>query len=104
MRLSSRSRGRSNLSSGDQVDLAVRRDDLHLRRPSAGGAEPGWNSISTRIQAVEYQGNFVKVMLEANGDKEFVAYVPERVFFSDPFAAGDAVVATWSAERSLLLA
>jgi putative spermidine/putrescine transport system ATP-binding protein len=92
------------VNSGDQVDLAVRRDDLRLRRPDAGAAEQGWNSISTRIQAVEYQGNFVKVMLAANGDKEFVAYVPEREFFNDPFAAGDAVVATWSAERSLLLA
>jgi len=92
------------VSNGDRVDLAVRRDDLHLRRPGAAGMDPGWNRITTRIQAVEYQGAFVKVMLEANGDSDFVAYVPEREFFSDPFVAGDPVVAAWSAERSLLLA
>ncbi len=92
------------LSNGDRVDLAVRRDDLHLLRPGAAGPKEGWNSISTRVRAVEYQGAFVKVMLEANGNDELVAYVSEREFFSDPFAPGDPVSAAWSAERSLLLA
>jgi hypothetical protein len=33
------------------------------------------------VLAIEYQGNFVKVMLDATGTDEFVAYIPERVFF-----------------------
>jgi putative spermidine/putrescine transport system ATP-binding protein len=96
--------GHRSVSSGERIDLAVRRDDIHLRRPGTGAREPGWNAINTRIRAIEYQGAFVKVMLDSVGEAEFVAYVSEREFFSDPFAAGDVVVAAWMAERSLLLA
>ena len=94
--------GRSVIRGGDRVDLAVRRDDIHLRRPGPA-AEAGWNTITTRIHAIEYQGAFVKVMLDAIGEAEFVAYVPEREFFADSFAVGDKVVAVWRSERSLLL-
>jgi putative spermidine/putrescine transport system ATP-binding protein len=94
--------GRHGVASGDSVDFAVRRDDIKLRRPGAA-VDTGWNSLNTRIRAIEYQGAFVKVMLDANGDAEFVAYVPEREFFNDPFEVGDVVVATWVAEQSLLL-
>jgi putative spermidine/putrescine transport system ATP-binding protein len=94
--------GRREINDGDGVDLAVRRDDLRLRRP--GVTVPnGWNSVNTRIRAIEYQGAFVKVMLDGVGGAEFVAYVPERDYFTDPFEVGDMVVATWLAEQSLLL-
>jgi len=46
----------------------------------------------------------VKVMLESADEHELVAYVPERQFFEDAFDVGDVVLATWSAERSRLLA
>ena len=39
---------------------------------------------ASRVLAIEYQGSFVKVMLDATGTDEFVAYVPERMFFRDP--------------------
>ena len=54
--------------------------------------------------AVEYQGNFVKVMLDAIGADEFIAYVPERTFFRDPYAIGDVVLATWPSDLARLLA
>ena len=92
------------LEVGDEVDIAVRRDDLQLRRPGGDPLPPGTAHISTRVRAVEYQGYFVKVMLDLLGDVEFVAYVSERDFFADPFTVGDIVVATWAAEHSLLLA
>jgi putative spermidine/putrescine transport system ATP-binding protein len=92
------------IAEGDEVDIAVRRDDLRLHRPEKGGVGPGTTGISSRVRGVEYQGYFVKVMLDALGDQDFVAYIPEREFFGDPLAIGDVVVATWSAERSLLLA
>jgi putative spermidine/putrescine transport system ATP-binding protein len=95
-------RGRSVVRDGDQIDLAVRRDDIHLRRPGLAG-EPGWNNINTRIRGIEYQGAFVKVMLDSIAESEFVAYLPEREFFTDSFAVGDIVIATWQADRSLLL-
>jgi len=48
------------------------------------------------VLAIEYQGYFVKVMLDAVPDDEFVAYVPEKTFFADPFTVGDVVMATWA--------
>ena len=94
--------GRSRVASGDHIDVAVRRDDIHLRRASVT-VDQDWNALSARIRAIEYQGFFVKVMLDSLGENELVAYVPERQFFEDAFEVGDVVLATWSAERSRLL-
>jgi putative spermidine/putrescine transport system ATP-binding protein len=91
------------VNSGDQIDIAVRRDDIRLR-PGSATVDPDWNAVSTRIRAIEYQGFFVKVMLDTIGEHEFIVYVPERQFFDDAFDVGDVVLATWSAERSRLLA
>ena len=88
---------------GASVDFAVRRDDIHLRRPGTIPADNSWNSVASTIQAIEYQGLYVKVILESTGDSELVAYVPEREFFGDSFAVGDPVLATWSVERCTLL-
>jgi hypothetical protein len=60
--------------------VAVRQDDVDLIRPGVGPAAET-SSMSSRVLAVDYQGNFVKVMLDATGTDEFVAYIPERVFF-----------------------
>jgi putative spermidine/putrescine transport system ATP-binding protein len=88
---------------GDQIDVAVRRDDIELRRANA---EPpsGSTMLPSRVTAIEYQGSFVKVMLDAVPDDEFIAYVPERTFFLDPFNVGDVLLATWSAGRARVLA
>jgi hypothetical protein len=56
--------------------------------------DPG---VAIEVLAVKYQDNFVKVMLDATGDDELVAYVPERMFFSNPTTIGDVVEATWHA-------
>ena len=95
---------RTRLSVGDRIDIAVRRDDVELIRP---GRElpPGRSSaLPSRVLAIEYQGNFVKVMLDTVPDDQFVAYVPERVFFSDPLNVGDMVLATWITDRARPLA
>ena len=72
------------------------------RAPSgpAGGA----TALPSRVLAIEYQGYFVKVMLDAVPDEDFVAYVPERTFFRDPFNVGDVVLATWPTGRARVLA
>ena len=94
--------GTTRLSRGDHIDIAVRRDDIDLLRP--GRDLPLDNSsIASRVLAVEYQGNFVKVMLDAIGADEFVAYVPERVFFHDPYTIGDVVMAAWPTDHARLL-
>jgi putative spermidine/putrescine transport system ATP-binding protein len=43
------------------------------------------------------------VMLDAIGTDEFVAYVPERVFFRDPYMIGDVVMASWPSDHARLL-
>jgi putative spermidine/putrescine transport system ATP-binding protein len=93
--------GRRAPAGGERVEVAVRRDDVRLHR--AGPLPAGWNAVGTRIRAIEYQGSFVKVMMEAADDGEFVAVIPEREF-DDAYRVGDAVLAGWPAERSRLLA
>ena len=41
--------------------------------------------------------------LDTVPDEDFVAYVPERTFFRDPFNVGDVLLATWSATRARVL-
>ncbi|MBW8855401.1 MAG: ABC transporter ATP-binding protein, partial [Bradyrhizobium sp.] len=87
---------RSTVSVGDKIDIAVRRDDVALVRP---GRElpPGCTTLlPSRVLAIEYQGYFIKVMLDTVPDDAFVAYVPEKTFFADPFTVGDVVLATWA--------
>jgi putative spermidine/putrescine transport system ATP-binding protein len=95
---------RSRLSVGDRIDIAVRRDDVELIRPGRELPPGRASALPSRVLAIEYQGNFVKVMLDTLPDDEFVAYVPERVFFSDPLNVGDLVLATWVADRARPLA
>ena len=66
-----------------EVDFAVRRDDVELRRPERRTAA-GWNAVGTRVRAIEYQGNFVKVMLDDVGGDELIAYVPGPDLLPDP--------------------
>jgi putative spermidine/putrescine transport system ATP-binding protein len=95
--------GRQDLSAGARIDIAIRRDDIRLKRPGSAGI-PGTASIGARVKAVEYQGYFVKVLLEAGSDDEFVAYVSERDFFREQLDVGDPVLATWKNNLSRLLA
>ena len=98
-----RERGTS-VDQGREVGIAVRRDDIELVRPGATEPPAGTVAIACRVQAIEYQGYFVKVMLDAAGGSDFIAYVPERKFFVDPFEAGDVVLATWNVDHARLLA
>ncbi|MDB5617318.1 ABC transporter ATP-binding protein [Tardiphaga sp.] len=93
-----------NIVVGDRIDLAVRRDDIELIRASSGGPGEGATALPSRVLAIEYQGSFVKVMLDTIPDEEFIAYIPERTFFRDPFDIGDMLLATWPAGRARILA
>ena len=97
-------RARSKLSVGDRVDIAVRRDDVELIRPGQKLAPGRAAALPSRVLAIEYQGYFVKVMLDTVPDDDFVAYVPEQTFFADPLNVGDLVFATWAADRARTLA
>jgi putative spermidine/putrescine transport system ATP-binding protein len=95
---------RSTVTVGDKVDIAVRRDDVALVRPGRDLPPGCTTSLPSRVRAIEYQGYFVKVMLDTVPDDEFVAYVPEKTFFADPFTVGDVVMATWATGSALPLA
>jgi putative spermidine/putrescine transport system ATP-binding protein len=95
--------GGTHVAKGEKIDIAVRRDDILLKRPG-GPPLSGGSSLSGRVAGVEYQGNFVKVMLDPLGDDEFVVYVSERDFFDDPLDVGDVVTAAWPAEHARVLA
>jgi putative spermidine/putrescine transport system ATP-binding protein len=68
------------------IAVAVRRDDIDLIRPGdEATAAHGTASVASRVTAIEYQGYFVKVMLDAGSNADFVVYMSERKFFSSPF-------------------
>jgi len=92
------------VSVGDKVDIAVGRDDVELARPGAQFPPGRATPLSGRVLAIEYQGSFVKVMLDSVPDGEFIAYVPAKMFFSDPFNVGEVVIATWVVDRARTLA
>jgi putative spermidine/putrescine transport system ATP-binding protein len=93
-----------SLSPGDSVAVAVRRDDIELIRPTEQPTgTDGVASVASRVRAIEYQGYFVKVMLDAGAKDDFVVYVPERKFYGNPFGIGDAVLATWPVEVARVL-
>jgi putative spermidine/putrescine transport system ATP-binding protein len=93
-----------HLSTGDSIAVAVRRDDIDLIRPDAQAtAAGGTASVASRVTAIEYQGYFVKVMLDAGSNADFVVYMSERKFFSSPFGVGDVVLATWPVEHARIL-
>ena len=92
------------LSAGDAIALAVRRDDIDLIRPSdKTPAVDSTASVASKVRAIEYQGYFVKVMLDAGGSEDFVVYVSERKFFANPFSIGDVVLATWPVDVARVL-
>jgi len=94
---------RRTVSEGDRVDFAVRRDDIGLMRPESGGIS-GRAKVPSRVRAIEYQGNFVKVILDNIGSDELIAYVPDRIFYRDPFSVGDIVLAGWERDKARMLA
>jgi putative spermidine/putrescine transport system ATP-binding protein len=91
---------------GATVRFAVRADKIALERAQAelaavGGhavvaTGPGANRLSGRVQAIEYQGAFVRVTLDGGGPEPFTALIPDDVFFHAPLALGDPAAASWA--------
>jgi putative spermidine/putrescine transport system ATP-binding protein len=94
---------RRGLAVGDRVDFAVRRDDIELSRPEVALAADR-AKVPSRVRAIEYQGNFVKVILDGVESDELIAYVPDRIFYRDPVAIGDLVMAGWDRDKVRMLA
>ena len=87
---------------GEAVWFAVRRDLIRLARAGSGDA-PAENALEGLVEAVEYQGSFVKVTLATATGEEFLVNEPEAAFFASPVARGDRALASWQADQVHLL-
>jgi putative spermidine/putrescine transport system ATP-binding protein len=87
------------------VWFAMRRDRIELAntfQPStATPAEP--NVVCGTVQAIEYQGSYVKVTIQRPGHEDLIAHLSDRAFFPMQVTMGDGVVARWSVEDVHLL-
>ena len=81
---------------GQAMSVAIRRDRIRLRKDGKDGAASGLNEISGTVEAVEYQGSYVKVKVDLGGGA-FVAHVSDGDYFADPLESGDRVTASWNA-------
>jgi len=85
-------------ATGTSFEASVRRDHVRLNRAATAGDATGLNAVSGRVAGIEYQGTWLKITIDEACGEEFVANVPDNVFFADPLKVGDAVLAQWNAE------
>jgi putative spermidine/putrescine transport system ATP-binding protein len=83
---------------GETMWCSIRRDQIRLR-PEESNEAPAENAVRGQVEAVEYQGTFVKVTLSDATGEEFIAHEPEAAFFASPVSRGDRAVAYWAAEQ-----
>jgi putative spermidine/putrescine transport system ATP-binding protein len=74
--------------------VAVRADKIALTRADARNGTA--HHVTGRVQAVEYQGAFVRVTLDLGTGDAFIAQVPDDAFFRAPLTLGEAAAASWS--------
>ena len=87
---------RGEMSVGDTVRFAVRRDKIRVVTKASGVG----NTLQGEVVNVEYQGTFVKVGLSTHQDDEFIVYMDDREYFDNPLKVGDAVISEWSTENA----
>jgi putative spermidine/putrescine transport system ATP-binding protein len=86
---------------GSIVYCSIRRDRIEVSRaPSMLDVNGQVNAILGSVHAIEYQGSYVKLTIDVASGEEFVAHVPDEIFFAESLDIGDRVVARWS-ERNL---
>ena len=87
-----------SLAADTVVWFSVRRDQIELSGASQASpptaAEP--NAVCGTVQAIEYQGSYVKVTVHRSGHEDVIAHVPDRSFFPMHVQLNDRVVARWS--------
>jgi putative spermidine/putrescine transport system ATP-binding protein len=86
---------------GSTVYCSIRRDRIEVSRaPAVLDVDGQVNAILGSIHAIEYQGSYVKLTIDVASGEEFVAHVPDEIFFAESLDIGDRVMARWS-ERNL---
>jgi putative spermidine/putrescine transport system ATP-binding protein len=100
-RFSVTSVGGQGYAPGDSIACSIRRDRIGLRRKAQGSGKT--NHITGVASQIEYQGAFVKVVLDVGGPEFFTVYLKDVAYFSDPIAMGDEVTASWETQDVHLL-
>ena len=88
-----------NTSVGESVGFSIRRDKVGMAR--ANGANEGQmpaNCIAGKVDAIEYQGTWVKVTMLRKHGSLLVANMDEVDYFADPVKIGDAIKAEWATD------
>jgi putative spermidine/putrescine transport system ATP-binding protein len=83
-------------AAGSTLHISIRRDRIHLAKRIRGDGPGAENAVAGKVQAIEYQGSWVKVTIVDASPEEFVVNLPDGEFFGDPLAAGDSVIAHWA--------
>ncbi len=89
-------------AAGDIVHLSIRRDHTELEKSDAVPTQP--NHVVGKVIAIEYQGTYVKVTLDAPDNREFVSHVPDDKYLAQRVDVGDQVVVSWRAADVHILA
>jgi putative spermidine/putrescine transport system ATP-binding protein len=89
----------------DTVYCSIRRDRIVVAKtPPCEAAMPTEsNAIGGTVQAIEYQGAYVKVTIKRPEHEDFVVHVTDSDFFTQHVDIGHRVVARWAAEDVHLL-
>ena len=84
--------GGHNILDMDGRTVTLRSDAIRLSRKTDEGRR------RATVREVEYQGAQVHLNLATERGEEMAAILPERTYFSDPFAPGESVAVTWAPE------
>jgi hypothetical protein len=93
------------VAADDAICCSIRRDRIAVTKtPPCGAAMPAEpNAICGTVQAIEYQGAYVKVTIQRPEHEDFVAHIADSDFFTQHMDIGDRVVARWAVEDVHLL-
>jgi putative spermidine/putrescine transport system ATP-binding protein len=87
---------------GETVTFSVRADKVRLLACNDTQRE-SVNLLRCTARAVEYQGSWVRVGLDAPGVDDFSVVLTEDTYSAAPVSAGDRIAATWRTEDSHIL-
>jgi putative spermidine/putrescine transport system ATP-binding protein len=87
------------------ISFSIRRDRIAVAKmPLEAAVAPADRiSVCGTVDAIEYQGSYVKVTIHRAGHDAFIAHLPDRDFFAQPVQQGDRVRARWSIDEVHLL-
>jgi putative spermidine/putrescine transport system ATP-binding protein len=91
------------IQTGEIIYCCVPRDCIEVIKATSKQQNGKANTVFGIVQAIEYQGSYVKIIIEVGWAEEFAAVISHGTFFQDPFKIGDRVEARWSSTNVRVL-